>query len=245
MFFALGSDFGREIGFNADESLTQIFWRIVEAAVKSDAAAPSAEGADRHRASTSSARSWLRRSSHPTRVGVMSVLVEGPASPRQTGGGDRRAAEQRHLPRQAVARPRLHRARPGRATRRRARARTLLSREPARLLRRRRLGRRWTRASASAWSGRSLRLISKDISTAMTAGTFFGDDYDVNATRSPMTVDGEGWDEITDLIGRATQGAVRDRRAGRGARAPTAGPSRTSTPRCRCCTSARRSPAER
>jgi hypothetical protein len=53
-----------------------------------------------------------------------------------------------------------------------------------------------------AWS--ILRLISKDISTAMTSGTFF-DGYDANLTRSPMTVDAEGWDEITDLIGHATE----------------------------------------
>jgi hypothetical protein len=49
-----------------------------------------------------------------------------------------------------------------------------------------------------------LRLMSKDISTAMTSGTFF-DGYDANLTRSPMTVDAEGWDEITDLVGKAVE----------------------------------------
>jgi hypothetical protein len=38
----------------------------------------------------------------------------------------------------------------------------------------------------------------------MSSGTFF-DGYDANITRSPMTVDAEGWEEITRLIGRATK----------------------------------------
>jgi hypothetical protein len=49
-----------------------------------------------------------------------------------------------------------------------------------------------------------LRLISKDISTAMAQGTFF-DDYNANLTRSPVSVDADGWGEITDLISRATR----------------------------------------
>jgi hypothetical protein len=53
-----------------------------------------------------------------------------------------------------------------------------------------------------AWS--ILRLMSKDISTAMTSGTFF-DGYDANLTRSPMTVDAEGWNELTELVGQATE----------------------------------------
>jgi DNA-binding transcriptional ArsR family regulator len=51
-----------------------------------------------------------------------------------------------------------------------------------------------------------LRLISKDISTAMKAGTFFGENYDVHTTRSPMTVDRKGWEEITDLLNESTKG---------------------------------------
>ena len=49
--------------------------------------------------------------------------------------------------------------------------------------------------------------------------------------RSPMTVDQEGWDEITALLERATQGAVRDRKAGGGAPRRGRRRARRSTPR--------------
>jgi DNA-binding transcriptional ArsR family regulator len=58
--------------------------------------------------------------------------------------------------------------------------------------------------SGVIWS--ILRLMSKDISTAMTAGTFFGENYDVHTMRSPMAVDEEGWEEITALLNEATKG---------------------------------------
>src|SRR5882672_1985500 len=101
MFFVGSCVFGYGIRFNAGGSLTQIFWRIVEAsAVKTDSLAPSPV------ASTPAGPSapvpvpahptegptqkvdfvspqLAAALAHPTRVGVMSVLVEGPASPRQ------------------------------------------------------------------------------------------------------------------------------------------------------------------
>jgi hypothetical protein len=39
----------------------------------------------------------------------------------------------------------------------------------------------------------------------MTTGTFFADGYDIHATRSPMTVDPEGWEEIAALMNRSTK----------------------------------------
>jgi hypothetical protein len=49
----------------------------------------------------------------------------------------------------------------------------------------------------------SLRMISEDINTAMAAGTIFGDDSS-HLCRSAMVVDAEGWQEVTDVIERAT-----------------------------------------
>lgn len=48
-----------------------------------------------------------------------------------------------------------------------------------------------------------LKMISKDIATAMAAGTFLRDG-DAHATRSRMPVDDEGWHEINKVIERAT-----------------------------------------
>jgi DNA-binding transcriptional ArsR family regulator len=50
----------------------------------------------------------------------------------------------------------------------------------------------------------ALRMVSRDITAAMAAGTFFGED-NAHISRSPMVVDDEGWREITDVIARATQ----------------------------------------
>lgn len=44
-----------------------------------------------------------------------------------------------------------------------------------------------------------IRVISEDISRAMAAGTFFDPD-DNHISRSPMQVDSEGWDEVTDYL---------------------------------------------
>jgi DNA-binding transcriptional ArsR family regulator len=48
-----------------------------------------------------------------------------------------------------------------------------------------------------------LKMVSKDIATAMAAGTFLRDG-DAHTTRSRMPVDDEGWHEITRVIERAT-----------------------------------------
>jgi hypothetical protein len=52
--------------------------------------------------------------------------------------------------------------------------------------------------------GVSLRIISQDITTAMAAGTFFGDDT-AHLCRMPMVVDSDGWREISELLERATE----------------------------------------
>ena len=107
MFIRPGSDIADRIRFNAGGSLTQIFWR-------------KAWRQSLHRASSTPKVDFVSPQlaaamSHPTRVAVMGVLVEGPGLTARAGGRDRRAAEQRHLPREAAARARLHRARPHRA----------------------------------------------------------------------------------------------------------------------------------
>jgi hypothetical protein len=50
----------------------------------------------------------------------------------------------------------------------------------------------------------SLRIISQDITTAMAAGTFFGQD-NAHLCRTPMVVDPDGWREISDLLERTTK----------------------------------------
>jgi DNA-binding transcriptional ArsR family regulator len=48
-----------------------------------------------------------------------------------------------------------------------------------------------------------LKMVSKDIATAMAAGTFLREG-DAHTTRSRISVDDEGWHEITRVIERAT-----------------------------------------
>jgi DNA-binding transcriptional ArsR family regulator len=140
---------------------------------------------------------------HPTRVGIMSILVEGPASPRQLAEAIDEPPNNvaYHLKQLrdlgAIEVDRTERRAGGRVIERfyRATQRAYFDEKAWELLSdSERLG--------LAWS--ILRLMSKDISTAMTSGTFF-DGYDANLTRSPMTVDAEGWDEITELVGQATE----------------------------------------
>jgi DNA-binding transcriptional ArsR family regulator len=203
MFFALGSDFDEEIGFNAAESLTQIFWRIVEAAVKADAAAP--RSAPEATPNVDFVSPQLAAAlSHPTRVGVMGILIEGPASPRELAAAideplnniTYHVKQLRDLG--CIELDRVERRAGGRVLERfyRASQRAYFDDDAWAVLDdNERLGVIWS----------ILRLISKDINTAMTAGTFFGEDYDVHTTRSPMTVDQEGWDEITELLNRSTK----------------------------------------
>lgn len=49
-----------------------------------------------------------------------------------------------------------------------------------------------------------LKMISKDIATAMTAGTFF-QDGDAHATRSVLHLDDDGWREVIKVIEHATE----------------------------------------
>jgi DNA-binding transcriptional ArsR family regulator len=50
----------------------------------------------------------------------------------------------------------------------------------------------------------ALRMVSEDITNAMAAGTFFGED-NAHICRSPMVVDDEGWREIVGVVTRATE----------------------------------------
>jgi DNA-binding transcriptional ArsR family regulator len=195
MFFDAVSEFAGQIRFNADRSLTQIFWRIVEVtSARADSVAPKVDFVSPQLAAALS---------HPTRVGVMSVLVEGPASPRQLAAAideplnnvTYHVNQLRDLG--CIELDRTERRAGGRVLERfyRTTQRAYFDEEAWDVLNEgERLGLIWS----------VIRLVSKDIATAMTSGTFF-DGYDANITRSPMTVDDEGWDEITDLLSRATK----------------------------------------
>lgn len=141
---------------------------------------------------------------HPTRVAVMGVLIEGPASPRQMAeeideplnNVTYHVKQLRDLG--CIELDRVERRAGGRVLERfyRASQRAYFDDDAWEVLENgERLGVLWS----------ILRLMSKDISTAMTAGTFFGEDYDIHATRSPMTVDKEGWKEVADLVNRTTK----------------------------------------
>jgi DNA-binding transcriptional ArsR family regulator len=142
---------------------------------------------------------------HPTRVAVMGVLVEGPASPRQMADAiDEPLNNVTYHVKQlrdlgCIELDRVERRGGGRVLERfyRASQRAYFDDDAWEVLDDgERLGVLWS----------ILRLMSKDISTAMTAGTFFGEDYDIHATRSPMTVDKEGWKEVAELVNQTTKG---------------------------------------
>jgi DNA-binding transcriptional ArsR family regulator len=141
---------------------------------------------------------------HPTRVGVMSVLVEGPASPRQMAKAiDEPLNNVTYHVKQlrdlgCIELDRVERRAGGRVLERfyRASQRAYFDDDAWAVLDEgQRLGVLWS----------IVQLMSKDITNAMTAGTFFGEDYDIHATRSPMTVDQEGWGEIAALLNRTTK----------------------------------------
>ncbi|HEX4752370.1 MAG TPA: winged helix-turn-helix domain-containing protein [Solirubrobacterales bacterium] len=48
-----------------------------------------------------------------------------------------------------------------------------------------------------------MRIISEDIGKAMAYGTFYARD-DIHVSRSPMTLDEEGWQEVAELLKQAT-----------------------------------------
>lgn len=141
--------------------------------------------------------------SHPTRVSVMSILVEGPASPRQLAAeiGEPLNNVTYHVKQlRDLGCIELDRTEPragGRVIERfyRARQRAYFDDDAWAVLGdRERLGVIWS----------IVRLMSKDLATAMSSGTFF-EDYDTHITRSPMTVDKEGWGEIAELLNRTTK----------------------------------------
>ncbi|MBS1860118.1 MAG: helix-turn-helix transcriptional regulator [Actinobacteria bacterium] len=141
--------------------------------------------------------------SHPTRVSVMSILVEGPASPRQLAAeiGEPLNNVTYHVKQLrdlgCIELDRVEQRGGGRVLERfyRARQRAYFDDDAWEVLGdRERLGVIWS----------IVRLISKDLATAMSSGTFF-EDYDTHLTRSPMTVDREGWGEIAALLNRTTK----------------------------------------
>jgi len=141
---------------------------------------------------------------HPTRVAVMGVLVEGPASPRQLAEAiDEPLNNVTYHVKQlrdlgCIELDRVERRAGGRVLERfyRASQRAYFDDDAWEVLsNQERLGVLWS----------IVRLMSKDITDAMTAGTFFGDDYDIHLTRSPMSVDNEGWEEIAALLNRSTK----------------------------------------
>ncbi|HTR75820.1 MAG TPA: helix-turn-helix domain-containing protein [Solirubrobacterales bacterium] len=142
--------------------------------------------------------------SHPTRLGVMSVLSGGPASPRQIAAElDEPLSNVTYHVKQlrdlgCIELDRTEQRAGGRVLERfyRASRRAYFDDDAWQVLNEgERLGVLWA----------IIRLISQDIATAMAAGTFF-DDCDTHLSRAPMTVDEEGWREMTDLLSRTTEG---------------------------------------
>ncbi len=141
---------------------------------------------------------------HPTRVAAMGVLVEGPASPRQLAEAiDEPLNNVTYHVKQlrdlgCIELDRVERRAGGRVLERfyRASQRAYFDDDAWEVLNsQERLGVLWS----------IVRMMSKDITDAMTAGTFFGDDYDIHLTRSPISVDEEGWEEIAALLNRSTK----------------------------------------
>jgi DNA-binding transcriptional ArsR family regulator len=141
--------------------------------------------------------------SHPTRVNLMGVLQKGPASPRRLAiaideplnNVTYHIKQLRELG--CIELDRTERRAGGRVLERfyRTSGRSYFDDDAwAELGDRERLSLIWS----------VMRMISADITTAMTGGTFF-DDYDTHLTRSPMSVDAEGWGEITELHARVTE----------------------------------------
>jgi DNA-binding transcriptional ArsR family regulator len=186
-------------------------------AVKTDskapqmAASPSAPPADGARSSAQKAPKvdfvspqLAAALAHPTRVSVMGALIEGPASPRQLAEAIEEplnnvtyhVKQLRDLG--CIELDRVERRAGGRVLERfyRTTQRAYFDDDSWQVL-------NDNERLAVLWS--IVRMMSKDITDAMTAGTFFGQDYDIHLTRSPMTVDEEGWEEIAALLNRSTK----------------------------------------
>lgn len=141
--------------------------------------------------------------SHPTRVRAMSLLLERTASPRQVAAeiGERLNNVTYHLNRLrklgCIELVRTERVRGGRVLEHFYRApRRLYFDEDA-----------WETLSEKErldLAGVSLRIISRDITAAMAAGTFFGQDS-AHLRHTPMVVDADGWQEISAVLERTTE----------------------------------------
>ena len=140
--------------------------------------------------------------SHPTRVHAMSILRERTASPREVAKeiGERLNNVTYHLNQLrklgCVELVRTERVRGGRVLEHfyRAKQRLYFDEDAWQAL---------TEKERLDLVSVSLRMISEDITTAMAAGTLFGDDNS-HLSRSAMVVDEEGWREIADVLVRAT-----------------------------------------
>lgn len=156
--------------------------------------------------------------SHPTRVHAMCVLLERTASPRQVAEeiGERLNNVTYHLNQlrklDCIELVRTERVRGGRVLEHfyRATQRLYFDEEAWQAL---------DEKEQLDLVSVSLRIISQDITTAMAAGTFFGEDM-ANLCRTPMVVDHDGWREISELLERTTkelfdiEARVADRTAG-------------------------------
>ena len=169
-------------------------------AVKAEAAAP--QGAATAKVELVSPQ-LAAALAHPTRVSVMSILVEGPASPRQLAEeiGEPLNNVTYHIKQLrdlgCIELDRVEQRGGGRVLERfyRATQRAYFDDDAWEVLGdRERLGVIWS----------VVRMIAKDITTAMASGTFF-EDYDTHISRSPMSVDKEGWGEIAELLNRTTK----------------------------------------
>jgi DNA-binding transcriptional ArsR family regulator len=141
--------------------------------------------------------------SHPTRVHTMSVLLERAASPRQVAEeiGERLNNVTYHINQLrklgCIELVRTERVRGGRVLEHfyRATQRLYFDEDAWQALNEKE---RLDLVSVS------LRIISQDITTAMAAGTFFGDN-NAHLCRMPMIVDADGWDEIVEVMERTTE----------------------------------------
>jgi DNA-binding transcriptional ArsR family regulator len=140
--------------------------------------------------------------SHPTRVHAMRILRERTASPREVAKeiDERLNNVTYHLNQLrklgCIELVRTQRVRGGRVLEHfyRAKRRLYFDEEAWQAL---------TEKERLDLVGVSLRMISEDITTAMAAGTIFGDESS-HLSRSAMIVDAEGWREVTEVVERAT-----------------------------------------
>ena len=140
--------------------------------------------------------------SHPTRVHAMGLLGEGPASPRELAEAmdeplnnvTYHVKQLRELG--CIELDRTERRAGGRVVEHfyRTTQRAYFDDDAwAVLTEKERLGVIWE----------ILRMMSKDVSTALSNGTFLKEDTHI--TRSPMVVDEDGWEEIGELLHRTTK----------------------------------------